>query len=243
MRILTWNIQAGIGTTKYSQYFTHAYRQLFDTASKRETLAQVAEIISPYDVVCLQEVDLGGRRAGFMSQAAHIAEMSGHVHFEVQENRKVRNISRHGNAILSRHRLSVVDDMKLPGKIQGRGALIARVEQADGFVVANTHLSLGPIDQATQLDAIAEALPEGGKWAVCGDLNLSAASAAFQQFLDNTGAYSPTVMPLSFPSWRPRRDLDHIIAGPEMHLSDYRVVKTAKSDHLPVEAVLTVADK
>lgn len=241
MKILSWNIQAGIATTRYAHYITRAYRQLLNTPSKLKSLRQIAEIIADYDVVCLQEVDLGGRRAGFTSQADILAAISGHTFHEVQENRVVRNISRHGNAIFSKYPLQISDDMKLPGKIGGRGALIARVEHANAFTIANTHLSLGRIDQALQMSAVSEALPENGRWVLCGDLNMTATSDALTAFKTRHEISGPDEAPLSYPSWAPRQALDHILCGAAISMSSYAAVDVIKSDHLPLEADIDVS--
>ena len=106
MKLLTWNIQAGIGTSRVLDYLIHAHRQVLHTPSKTIALRNIARVIAPYDVVCLQEIDLGGRRAGFRSQLDVLVALSGHAHIAVQHNRTVPGISRHGNAILSRWPLS-----------------------------------------------------------------------------------------------------------------------------------------
>ena len=99
LQIMTWNIQAAIGMTKYSQYVTRAHHQVFNTSAKRSTLEKIAEIVSTHDVVCLQEVDLGGRRSGFTCQAEQIAALSGHSHVAVQRNRTIPGISLHGKPL------------------------------------------------------------------------------------------------------------------------------------------------
>jgi endonuclease/exonuclease/phosphatase family metal-dependent hydrolase len=76
LKLLTWNIQAAIGTARFSDYLTRAHRQVFHTQAKASTLDTIAETVRGADLVCLQEVDLGGRRAGYRCQANAIAERS-----------------------------------------------------------------------------------------------------------------------------------------------------------------------
>jgi endonuclease/exonuclease/phosphatase family metal-dependent hydrolase len=242
MKLLSWNIQAGIATTRFSQYATRAHRQFLQTPGKLNTLRGIADVIADYDVVCLQEVDLGGRRSGFSSQVEFLAAESNHPYFEAQENRVVRKISRHGNAIFSRYPLRIEDDMKLPGKFVGRGALIARVEHADSFVVVNTHLSLGAVDRAAQLSAIGEALPSNGKWVLCGDLNLRASDPALKVFYAEHEVAQMSNGPASYPSWTPKQDLDHILCGADLLRTDYLALPVLKSDHLPVTATIVARD-
>jgi hypothetical protein len=158
MKLLTWNIQAGIGTKRYRDYLFHAHRQVIHTAAKTAILREIAREITPYDVVCLQEVDLGGRRAGYRSQIELIAAASGHGFVAVQQNRVIPGVSRHGNAILSRWPLEIVEDLKLPGRVAGRGCLIVDVAGPQRLRVACLHLSLGAADQAAQLAVIARGL-------------------------------------------------------------------------------------
>ncbi|MBL8555383.1 MAG: endonuclease/exonuclease/phosphatase family protein [Phenylobacterium sp.] len=236
MNLLTWNIQACIGTSRYRDYLLRAYRQVMHTPAKAVVLEQIARTIAAYDVVCLQEVDLGGRRAAFRSQVGDIAAMSGHAHVAVQENRIVPAISRHGNAILSRAPLRAVRDVKLPGRLAGRGCLVADVEGETPVRIVCLHLSLGRADQEIQLAAVAETLNGSGAWAVAGDFNCTTRSAPLLAFCEATDGRIPTVSPPTFPAWRPRHDFDHIVAGGALELEDYRSGDADLSDHLPVAA-------
>lgn len=236
MNLLTWNIQAAIGTRRYRDYLLQAHRQLIHTPSKAAALHDVAQEIAPYDVVGLQEVDLGGRRAAYRSQLETIALASGHAHVAVQHNRTVPGVSRHGNAILSRWPLIEVRDLKLPGRLAGRGCLIVDVEGPTPLRVACLHLSLGRADQALQLAAVADALQGAPAWVAMGDFNCAARSGPLATFCDLTGGRLPSVSPMTYPSWRPRRDYDHIVAGGEITLTHYRAEPARVSDHLPVAA-------
>ncbi|WP_068082842.1 endonuclease/exonuclease/phosphatase family protein [Novosphingobium rosa] len=242
MKLLTWNIQAGIGTRRYRDYLLHAHRQVIHTAAKNAVLGQIAREVTPFDVVCLQEVDLGGRRAGYRSQVEAIAEASGHAHSAVQQNRVVPGVSRHGNAILSRWPLRLVEDIKLPGRLAGRGCLIVDVEGppewATPLRVACLHLSLGAADQMAQLEVIRATLEQAPNWVAMGDFNCGADSRPLTGFCRRAGAGLAQVSPRTYPSWRPRRDFDHILGSQGLKLGDYRAEPLALSDHLPVAASL-----
>ncbi len=238
MNLLTWNIQAAIGTGRYRDYLLRAHRQVMNTPSKTGILLEIARKIAPFDLVCLQEVDLGGRRSGFRSQVDAILAESGHVHAAVQHNRTIPGLSRHGNAILSRWPLANLQDIKLPGRFKGRGCLIADVIGPVRFRVACLHLSLGGEDQDLQLQTIAIALREAGTWAAMGDFNCSARSAPMQAFCKATGGKLPPSPLLTFPSWRPRQDLDHIVASERLDLVHWRAEAARLSDHLALSARL-----
>lgn len=51
MRLLTWNIQAGIGTSRYRDYFLRAHLQLVHAPSKTAILHSIAAEIAAYDLV------------------------------------------------------------------------------------------------------------------------------------------------------------------------------------------------
>ena len=240
MNLLTWNIQAGIGTERYRDYLLHAHRQVMHTRSKTAALRDIARIIAPYDVVCLQEVDLGGRRAGFHSQVDAISLESGHAYVAVQHNRTIPGLSRHGNAILSHWPLARLQDIKLPGRLGGRGCLIADVVGPAPFRVACLHLSLGGSDQSLQLAVLAEALREADPWVAMGDFNCRARSAPLEAFCRSSGGKLPPSSPHTFPSWRPQRDFDHIVSSQAIVLDRYRAEPVILSDHLAVSARLEV---
>lgn len=236
MKLLTWNIQAGIGTRRYRDYLLQAHRQLIHTPAKALALRDIAGQISPYDLVCLQEIDLGGRRSGFHSQIETIVAQSGHGHMAVQLNRVVPGISRHGNAILSHWPLTVVEDLKLPGPMAGRGCLIVDVAGPVPLRLACLHLSLGTAAQRAQLAAVAQAIGPRQRWLAVGDFNCRAGSMPLRLFCAETGGVLPVLSPATYPSWRPRRDYDHILGSADLQISDYQARPVLLSDHLPVTA-------
>lgn len=240
MKLLTWNIQAGIATSRYRDYLFRAHLQMFHAPSKTEALRNIAREIAPYDVVCLQEVDLGGRRAGHSSQVDEIARLSCHSHVAVQENRRVPGISRHGNAILSHWPLTNIRDLKLPGRLAGRGCIVADVEGRYALTIACLHLSLGAADQSLQLAAVANVLRDADAWAAMGDFNCGARSAPMEAFCDTIGGHLSRTAPLTFPAWRPRKDFDHIVIGGQLSVMHYQCEAATFSDHRPVSAHVAI---
>ena len=239
--VLSYNIQAGIGTQRAHHYITRAHNQLMSSKAKRRRLKSIGKFIGGFDVACLQEVDTGGRRAGFSNQGDILREASRHAHHVHQENRAVRAISRHGNAILSRMAFKSVEDLKLPGRIGGRGALVVELDMDPATVVACVHLSLGVEDQTLQLEYLAEHLnlPRYGRARriVCGDLNCAVQSAPIKRFTDLCNIRPLTGMPhKTFPSWTPRLGLDHILSDDGAIDHDVAVEDSDYSDHRPVSA-------
>ncbi|NNC37756.1 MAG: hypothetical protein EX271_11565 [Acidimicrobiales bacterium] len=241
LKIVTFNIQAAIGTLALSHYVTRAHRQLFDNNAKQSLLNDISDYISAYDIAFLQEVDLGGRRAGFLCQVDLLSSAAKFADYAVQENRVVRHLSRHGNAILSQHALHDVTDIKLPGRVQGRGAISARIQRHEPVTLVNLHLSLGERDQIIQLDYIADQLDPNENIIVCGDFNCAPTSKPIQRF-----AKALSLTPLTsnecktYPSWKPRQALDHILASKGMDSENIKVDEIILSDHRPVTAEVRV---
>jgi len=240
IKILSYNIQAAIGTKAYRQYVTQVNRQVFNSKTKIKTLKNIAEFTSDCDVACLQEVDLGGRRSGFVCQADYLLRLSEFSYMSTQENRVVGNISRHGNAILSKYKQSDIRDLKLPGKRAGRGAIIAKIEAPNPFYILNVHLSLGEADQMRQVEYIAKEAPSDFPVIIVGDFNCGAASSPLAKLatvLNMTPLTTPNHK--TYPSWNPRKDFDHMLISSHFSAQKLCVEDVRHSDHRPVAAHLT----
>jgi len=230
-------MQAGIGSQSTRDMVFGVGRQLRDGPRKQENIAKIAEFIKDFDIVCLQEIGLGGRRSGGVSQLPRLIELSGHAHSAVQTNRVVGKVSIHGNAILSRFPIKNMIDRKLPGRVQGRGQMICEIE---GLTIINTHLSLSSKAQSQQLKFISADIKGRSSVVMCGDLNLRASSGILIGFAESSGLKILTNLKTkSHPSWAPKRDLDHILISPNLNANSPMVHDVKISDHLPVSVTLT----
>ena len=228
MRILSYNIQAAINARSYLSYTWQWHRQILPGPAKRKTLARIAAYISQFDLVCLQEIDLGGLRNGFLNHVEQLRDLSGLPYALAQTNRRLGKLSLHGNLILSKTPLREV----LPSRIPGRGVLAAAVESTHGaLVVANVHLSLGALDQHRQLRFIRNRLAAWPDVLITGDYNCTPDAPQLRILAEHgyrrLGDASPT-----FPSWKPQKALDHAFLKGGLtarsHVSPQR-----DSDHLP----------
>lgn len=238
MRILSYNIQAAIGTDSYWRYVSRLHRQVLPARAKHDTLARIADYIAAFDVVCLQEIDLGGLRSGFCCQANILAEASAFAHSLHQTNRVVGKLSRHGNMMLSRFPLRLLVSESLPSRIKGRGWLAAAADTPWGeMVVANAHFSLGRQDQIHQAQHIVDALAKYEKVCLCGDFNFLPDAAA-AKVLERAGFIRVAASAPTYPSWQPRKTLDHIFLK-GLH-GQGQTETFCASDHLPVSAQLSL---
>lgn len=236
MQFLTYNIQAAIGAKHYWDYGINAHKQIMHTKQKSLSLIRIARLIKNYDIVCLQEVDLGGFRSGFNSQALQLQEYSKHPYMLSQTNRRVGKFSIHGNIILSHYPLRLIEDIPLPSRLPGRGVLIAEAEvQNIKCIIINTHLSLGIKDQTNQFKLISEKLKNYTNIIISGDFNCQPQTPHFQQFIKDAHLRAITHEDsFTFPSWKPQKALDHIIVSPSISTWDYQILPQQYSDHLAV---------
>jgi endonuclease/exonuclease/phosphatase family metal-dependent hydrolase len=52
---------------------------------------------------------------------------------------------------------------------------------------------------------------------------------------------SPPVDDLpTFPSWRPNRNIDHVLVSPSIRINDVKVLQHTVSDHLPIAVDVTI---
>ncbi|NNE57912.1 MAG: endonuclease [Hellea sp.] len=232
---LSYNIQAGIGTARARDYLLRVHRQFMHVKPKTEILEKIARYIRPFDIVCLQEVDLGGARSGFKNQADFLKEKADFPFMAVQRTRRVGGLSIHGNVILSRQIIVHQNSYVLPGTVKGRGLLTALIGHRSQITIANTHLSLGANDQKKQFQFIDNVLSENSRVILAGDFNCTPTSETLREFDD----YSELDMVTedhhhAFPSWKPERAIDHIFVSKSLGPQTCEVGNVLYSDHRPL---------
>lgn len=144
LRLLTANIQAGSSTRRYSDYVTRSWSHALPAGRKRTSLDAIAQMAREHDIVGLQEADPGSLRSGFTNQTHYLAERAGFNYWSHQPNRRMGGVASSANGLLSKLEPVEVQDHALPGRIGGRGVLLAKFgEGSQGLAVAVAHLSLG----------------------------------------------------------------------------------------------------
>lgn len=235
LRLASFNIQTGISTSSYRDYITGGWRHVWPSRKRLPNLLRIAQLLKPFDIVGLQEVDGGGARSQHIVQTQYLAEQAGFAHWHHQINRRVGNISLHCNGLLSRLRPDSVHDYKLPG-LPGRGALLARFGQAgeEALYLCVLHLALVKRSRMRQLAFVGELLHDLPYAVVMGDFNCGPNSPEVNLLTTRTRLCDPACEISTFPSWRPQQMLDHILVTPALHVENLRVLDFACSDHLPV---------
>lgn len=239
LRILSYNIQAGIRTQRYSDYVTGSWRQLIPHHQHRDTLREIAKLTSDYDIAGLQEADAGSLRSGFIDQTRFIAEQAGFGFQYHQSNRRVGNLAHAGNGLMSRWQPSGLAEHALPGAVPGRGALFSWYELPGiTLLTVIVHLSLGQRARARQLGYLSDLLRGHPHVVVMGDFNASPQSLAVRDFAETTSLRLLTEQCQTFPSWQPQRSIDHLLISPSLHATQVEVGGQRLSDHLPISSTI-----
>lgn len=234
-RLMTYNVHRCVGV------------------DRRLDVARIAAVIAEHepDIVCLQELDVGRARTGFVDQARSIADqLAMQVHFHPAMRIEAEE---YGDAILTPHpeRLVRVGPLPTVGGIKGlepRGALWVVVE-IDGapLNVINTHLGLVPREQRLQAAALC-----GSEWLadprrtgptiLAGDFNATSLTRPYQALASRLAdcqrllGLKPSVK--TFPSTFPAIRIDHCFVSPEIEVTGVYApmspLARAASDHLPL---------
>ncbi len=235
LRLISFNIQVGIGTRGYHHYLTRSWQHFLPHSQRRKNLNRIASLLRDHDIVALQEADGGSLRSQFVNQVEYLAEAAGFPYWYQQRNRNLGKLGQHSNGLLSRYAPHVLETHRLPGLIPGRGAIVARFgEGPDALMLVVLHLALGNRAQRRQLHYIRELIGAQRHIIIMGDLN-----SPLQHLLLHTALRDLDLHPAmddlhTFPSWKPRRDLDHILISANLRVHQQRVVDLPLSDHLPI---------
>lgn len=233
LRLLSANIQAGSSTRAYREYVTRSWSHVLPNG-KRLNMDSLAAMAEPFDVVGLQESDPGSLRSGFTNQADYLAERGNFPYWSHQPNRRISRIAGSGNAVLSRLQPAEMLDYALPGRIAGRGVLLARFGEGEqAWDLAVTHLSLGAKSRMLQLGFLAELLSDSPRLVLMGDFNCDFDAPEMRALYRQTALVPPPDRICTFPSWAPQRCLDHVLVG-GLEVQNYRAVPAAGSDHMAV---------
>jgi endonuclease/exonuclease/phosphatase family metal-dependent hydrolase len=237
LRLLSCNILAGASVQRYREYVTRSLNAVLPGRSKLDNLDRLAALLQQFDVIGLQEADAGSLRSGFLNQTRYLAETAGMPFWSHQPNRPMARLAHSANGLISRLEPHAVIDYPLPSRIPGRGALLARFgEGDDALAVMIAHLSLSAPARAKQLAFIAEVLQDHPHAVLMGDLNTDAHSAEMNHLFAHSSLQPPEQPTPTFPSWKPRKALDHILTSPSITLEKVWTLPQAFSDHLPIAA-------
>lgn len=243
LRLLSFNVQAGIGTQRFHDYITGSWKHLVAHPKSVQNIEDIARVIQDYDVVALQEVDGGSLRSKNLNQVVHLASLGEFPFWHQQLNRNLGRFGQFSNGLLSRLTPYHVEDHRLPG-LPGRGAMIVKFGHPDApLVLVGVHLALGERNRNQQLGYLCEHLHDQAHVVMMGDFNCLPEDL-LRSPLNDLGL-SPSGDALhSYPSWRPDRPIDHILVSSSLSVTRAEVLTDCRlSDHLPVATDIRLPDE
>ncbi|WP_420479838.1 endonuclease/exonuclease/phosphatase family protein [Brevundimonas sp. FT23028] len=234
-RLLTYNVHRCVGV------------------DRKLDVSRIAAVIAEHepDIVCLQELDVGRARTGFVDQAREIAEqlaMSYHFHPAMRVEAEL-----YGDAVLTHLPERLVRSGGLPTVrgvpgLEPRGALWVAIEIGSATLnVFNTHLGLVPREQRLQAAALVGdhwlGHPEcTGPTLLTGDFNATSITRPYQILARRLAdcqrslGLKPSVK--TFPSSFPAIRIDHCFTSPEITVTGvsapFSPLARMASDHLPL---------
>ena len=236
IRLLSYNIQVGIKTGHYRDYITASWQHLLPNQKRLENLHKISQLLKPYDLVALQEVDGGSLRSNYINQVEYLANYSGFPYWYHQCNRNLGKLAQHSNGLLAKFPVRQIINHKLPSLIPGRGAIEAILgEGEESLNVIVVHLSLSNRARRQQVNYLANKIRGCPSVIIMGDLNCS--DLELLELFAAEGVALKTsnnINNATFPSWRPIHQYDHILVSPLINIISKTILPDPISDHLPV---------
>lgn len=243
LRILSYNLQVGIETSRPSQYITGSWKHFIPHTQRLRNLDSAISFIERYDIVGLQETDAGSLRSNYINLTEYLADRARFPHWYHQVNRNLGHIAKHSNGLLSRIRPYQIENIRLPGLIPGRQAILAKYgNEKETLAVFVLHLALGKRARMRQLAMISELVNEYAHAIVMGDLNCKVDSSEMQHLFKQTRLHEPIEELHTFPSWRPQHHIDHILVTSELEVIKAKPLQHVCSDHLPIMMEVTLPE-
>lgn len=226
-------------------YMSTLWKHALPSECRDSTLSSVAQILAPFGIVALQEVDGGSARTRFLDQTEVLADAAGFEYRYHQATRRLFGAACHGNALLSKFPAISVERIKLPAMIPGRGALVVQFgPELDDLVVINTHLSVGRFARRHQFRSLRELVRARSRAIVLGDFNCELGDPDFRRFVEDANLRIGNESRCTYPSWSPTLRYDHILVPQHTHTVPHRMKTDWRlSDHLPVAVRLCGREK
>ena len=239
-QVLTWNVPEPAGSSDRLTVMTYNIHQGFDLHGRHdlEGIAQAIEDAQP-QIVALQEVPRGWVVNGSVDALGWLAQrLRMHAAWGPAAD------PNWGNAILSRYPIIDVSNRPMPNNDDlrfDRAYIVATIDLGDRQVqVVATHLHHIERESHHRFPQV-RALLEHVDWSrptiLLGDLN---AQPHHEELGLLISAGLSTVQPPvpTYPSNRPRWQLDYVLTTSHFELIDVFAPQTTASDHLPLLATL-----
>lgn len=236
-RLMVYNIRyaTGIGWDFHFPFPWSGY--LRKTHKKFRAISDFIKSCNP-DIVGLLEVDGGSIRSPKKNQVYALAEEMDYFsvfqekYSQTLFSRNCPIVRKQGNAFLVRHKMI---GERCHYFRAGMKRLVIEIEMDDFFILL-VHLSIRPLHRAQQLQTLSELLKTIKKPViVAGDFNVFKGSHELAFLYKETRLRNANTRGLmTFPSTKPKWEIDMILCSPEIHIKDFCVPPVLFSDHLPL---------
>ena len=237
MRLLLYNIRYGLGLGSAVHWPVPGAAYLL---GNRNNLQRIIEFIKEQDpdIVGLVEVDTGSIRSRWVNQAETIAQAMGHYsayqckYAETSINSRLPIVRKQGNAFLAAPH---VHGERFHYFDTGIKRLIIELE-LENCAVFLVHLSLKYRHRQAQLHHLHDLVVAADKPViVAGDFNAFWGEHEIYLFMKAARLQSANVGSLpSYPSRAPRKELDFVLYGDGVTVTDFFIPQVKFSDHLPL---------
>jgi hypothetical protein len=122
----------------------------------------------------------------------------------------------------------------LPLGGSGTSAMAPLGRQLAALHVLILHMALGRRGRLQQIGFLAEQVRDYRHVILMGDLNCDSDSSEMTVLLERAHLCEPAPGLYTFPSWRPNRQLDHILVSSSITVERVEVLDCTFSDHLPI---------
>ncbi|MBL1259089.1 MAG: endonuclease/exonuclease/phosphatase family protein [Thiotrichaceae bacterium] len=241
IKLLSFNIQVGMASTHMHHYVTQCWKHLLPHSRSFDNLDRIADVISQFDLVALQEADGGSMRSFFINQVEYLAKKADFPHWHKQTNRNLGKFAQHSNGLLSKFKPYQIVTHKLPGLLPGRGVMEARYGTPENpLIVLMAHLALSKSARTYQFNFIGGLVNQFEHVVVMGDMNCQSNSDEMTMLLRDTNLSRPETIHNTYPSWKPVRNIDHILTTQSVKIRSVEVINETLSDHLPLAVEIQI---
>ena len=243
LRLLSYNIQVGVQTRHFADYILTSWRHFLPNRKRLDNLHKISQLLKPYDLVALQEVDGGSIRSSYINQVELLASYSGFPYWYHQCNRNLGKIAQHSNGLLAKFPVHQIINHKLPGLIPGRGAIEAILGDGENKLkVIVAHLALSSRARRQQVEYLADKIRDLPYVVIMGDLNCPG-KELLEQFVElGVKLKTSNSQSATFPSWQPKHQYDHILVSPLIEIISETILPDPISDHLPVALEVSIPE-
>lgn len=237
MRLLVYNIRYAVGAGMPPQLPVPGAGYLFGNPGNLDNIIEFIKSVRP-DIVGLLEVDVGSVRSGGINQAEAIAKALGHFssyeckYGEESLNHLLPIVRKQANAFLAAphilgERFHYFDT--------GIKRLVIELE-LDDVIIFLVHLSLKYRHRQFQLRHLYELVSRAAKPVIlAGDFNTFWGESEMFLFMKAAGLRSANTAGIpSYPSKTPRMELDFILYGAGIEITNFEIPNVLHSDHRPL---------